>query len=149
MTTPTAQGLVNELREQGFKITAPRFQVIERLARREENNFTAEELAAELAPVGRATVYRTIKLLLDQGLICRVILADGAVCYRVSHKAHHHHLVCLDCGATEDVHLNDVERVIASVREATEYELVSHRIEIYGFCPSCRRRRPEGAMHAG
>jgi Fe2+ or Zn2+ uptake regulation protein len=138
----TAQGLVNELRDQGFKITAPRFQVIEGLARREEENFTAEELAAELASVGRATVYRTIKLLLDQGLVCRVILADGAVCYRVSHRAHHHHLVCLSCGATEDVHLSDVEDVITRVRGATDYELVSHRIEIYGFCPACRPLQP-------
>jgi Fur family ferric uptake transcriptional regulator len=137
----TAQGLVNELRDQGFKITAPRHQVIEWLARREEDNFTAEELAAALAPVGRATVYRTIKLLLAQGLLCRVILADGAVCYRVSHKAHHHHLVCLACGTTEDVHLADVEDVLARVRGATDYELVSHRIEIYGVCPACRLRR--------
>jgi Fe2+ or Zn2+ uptake regulation protein len=133
-----AQGLVEELRDQGLKITAPRFQVIERVAGYEEANFTAEELAAKLAPIGRATVYRTLKLLLDHALICRVILGDGAVCYRLSHKAHHHHLVCLSCGATEDVDLSDVEDVLAGVRDATSYEVVGHRIEVYGFCPSCR-----------
>ena len=134
---PPAQGLVDELRDQGFKITSPRSQVIEKVAGRDEN-FTAEELASELAPIGRATVYRTIRLLLEQGLICRVILSDGSVCYRVSHRAHHHHLVCVSCGATEDVHLADVETVMTKVREATEYELVSHRIEIYGVCPRCK-----------
>ena len=134
------QGLLDQLRDQGFKITGPRYQVVERVASREDN-FTAEELAAELAPIGRATVYRTLKLLLDQGLVCRVILGDGSVCYRASHKAHHHHLVCLGCGATEDVHLADVETVLARVREATDYEVVDHRIEVYGLCPRCRRRR--------
>jgi Fur family ferric uptake transcriptional regulator len=137
-TSSPSQGLLQELRDQGLKMTGPRNLVIERVAGRDEN-FTAEELAAELAPIGRATVYRTLKLLLDRGLICRVILNDGNVCYRVSHKAHHHHLVCVGCGATEDIHLGDVEVVLAGVREATDYELVGHRIEIYGLCPACRR----------
>ena len=138
MTTQTpAQGLANELRDQGFKITSPRYQVIEHVAGREEN-FTAEELAAELVPVGRATVYRTIKLLLDQGFICRIVLGDGSVCYRLSDKAHHHHLVCVSCGATEDIRLADVENVMAHVRDATSYEVVGHRIEVYGVCPACR-----------
>ena len=141
MTTLShAQDLLDELRDQGFKITAPRHQVIERVAGREDN-FTAEELAAELAPVGRATVYRTLKLLLDQGLICRLILSDGGVCYRLSHQAHHHHLVCIQCGATEDVHLEDVEDVLAKVRDATDYELVGHRLEVFGFCPRCKSLR--------
>ena len=132
-----AQGLVNELRDQGFKITTPRYQVIENVAGRDDN-FTAEELAGELASIGRATVYRTLKLLLDHGLVCRVVMNDGSVAYRVSHKAHHHHLVCVGCGATEDIHLTDVENVLARVREATEYDVVGHRLEVYGFCPRCR-----------
>lgn len=135
-----AQDLVNELRDQGFKITGPRYQVVEHLAGREEN-FTAEELAAELAPVGRATVYRTVKLLVDQGLLCRLIMSDGSVAYRLSHAAHHHHLVCVSCGATEDVHLSDVEPVLHRLREATDYDIVSHRIELYGICPNCKTLR--------
>ena len=136
LTSP-AQGLVSELRDQGFKITSPRNRVIESVASRDDN-FTAEELAAELASIGRATVYRTLKILLDQGLVCRVVLSDGAVCYRVSHKAHHHHLVCVSCGATEDVDFADVEDVLGRVREATDYDVVGHRLEVYGFCPRCK-----------
>ncbi len=138
MVTSTAQGLVADLRGQGFKMTSPRIRVIERVAGRADN-FTAEELAAELAEVGRATVYRTLKLLLDQALICRVILGDGSVCYRASNEAHHHHLVCVGCGETEDVHLEDVEKMLMRVRSATEYELVGHRLEVYGYCPNCKR----------
>jgi Fur family ferric uptake transcriptional regulator len=132
-----AEGLVNELRDQGFKITSPRFRVIEKVAGRDDN-FTAEELASELVPIGRATVYRTIKLLLDTGLLCRVVLSDGSVCYRASHEAHHHHLVCVSCGATEDIHLRDVEAVLSGVRESTDYDVVGHRIEVYGVCPGCK-----------
>lgn len=135
-----AQDLLNELRDQGFKITGPRSLVLEHLAGHDQN-FTAEELAAALSPVGRATVYRTIKLLQEQGLLCRVIMNDGGVSYRLSHTAHHHHLVCVSCGATEDVHLADVEPVLSKVREATDYDIVSHRIELYGVCPACKPRR--------
>ncbi len=138
MTTEAETGvLVEDLREQGYKITAPRVRVIEHVAAHEDN-FTAEELAAELAPVGRATVYRTLKLLLDRGLVCKVVLGDGSICYRVSHRVHHHHLVCVGCGATEDIGRCGVDDVLASVREATSYEVVGHRIEVYGFCPRCQ-----------
>jgi Fe2+ or Zn2+ uptake regulation protein len=140
VTTSQAQGLVSELRDQGFKITSPRQFVIESVAGREDN-FTAETLAGELSPIGRATVYRTLKLLVDQGLVCRLVLGDGSVAYRVSHAAHHHHLVCVSCGATEDVALADVEDVIGRVRDATDYDIVGHRIEVYGICPACRARQ--------
>ncbi len=137
MTSAAAFLLVEDLREQGLKITTPRFRVIERVAERDDN-FTAEELATELAPVGRATVYRTLRLLLDRGLVCKVVMGDGSVSYRASHRVHHHHLVCIGCGATEDIGRCGVEDVVASVREVTGYEVVGHRIEVYGFCPRCR-----------
>lgn len=133
----SAEGLLSELREQGFKITSPRNRVVASVANREDN-FTAEELAAELDSIGRATVYRTLKLLLDQGLVCRIVMGDGSVSYRASHKSHHHHIVCVSCGATEDVHMNDVEDVLNGVRTATEFDIVGHRIEVYGICPRCK-----------
>jgi Fe2+ or Zn2+ uptake regulation protein len=142
MTTSAIGGLVADLRDLGYKITAPRYRVIEHLAGREEN-FTAEELAADLAPVGRATIYRTLKLLLEAGLVCKVVLGDGSFSYRMSHRGHHHHLVCVGCGATEDIGLADVEDVIDRVRGASGFELVGHRIEVYGFCPVCRRARDQ------
>ncbi len=136
------QRLVEDLRGQGYKITTSRYRVLERLAGQDEN-FTAEELAGDLAPVGRATVYRTLKLLLERGLVCKVVLGDGSVCYRMSHTLHHHHLVCVGCGATEDIGRCGVDDVLASVRETTDYEVVGHRIEVYGFCPACRSAADE------
>ena len=137
-------GLLGDLRDSGYKITAPRFRVIERLAGREDN-FTAEELAAELAPVGRATVYRTLKLLLETGLVCRIVMADGSVAYRMSDRMHHHHLVCVGCGATEDIDPGEVDEVITTVRNASGYQLVGHRIEVYGFCPACQALQNPGS----
>lgn len=140
-TADPVEGLLSELRDQGFKITSPRNRVIASVANREDN-FTAEELAAELDTIGRATVYRTLKLLLDQGLVCRIVMGDGSVSYRASHKAHHHHIVCVSCSATEDVHMSDVEDVLAGVRAHTDFDVVGHRLEIYGLCPRCKSLQP-------
>ena len=137
--TDPAEEFLSGLRDQGFKITTPRNQVIARVANREDN-FTAEELAGELDSIGRATVYRTLKLLVDQGLVCRIVMGDGSVNYRASHQSHHHHVVCISCGATEDVSMNDVENVLAGVRGATDFDIVGHRVEVYGICPDCRQR---------
>ena len=136
-TQHSSVALIEGLREQGHKITTPRHLVIEHLSVREDN-FSAEELVENLAPVGRATVYRTLKLLLDRGLICKVVLEDGSARYRVNHGAHHHHLICVSCGATEDISRCGVDEVIDSVRLSTGYEIVGHRTEVYGICPDCR-----------
>jgi Fur family transcriptional regulator, ferric uptake regulator len=135
--------LIEDLRGQGHKITTPRHLVIEHLSIREDN-FSAEELVESLAPIGRATIYRTLKLLADRGLICKVVLEDGSARYRVNHGAHHHHLICVSCGATEDISRCGVDEVLDSVRLTTGYEIVGHRTEVYGVCPDCRSHPSTG-----
>ena len=84
--------------------------------------------------------HHTLKLLVDGGLICKVVLEDGSARYRVNHGAHHHHLICVSCGATEDISRCGVDEVLDSVRLTTGYEIVGHRTEVYGVCPDCRAR---------
>ena len=89
------------LEQIGFRSTAPRRAVlcaIEGAAA----PFTADELLGELPDVGRATVFRTIKLLQELDLVCRVPLEDGGVRYRLSGGNHHHHLVCRNCGVVTE-----------------------------------------------
>ncbi len=135
--------LISGLRNQGHKITLPRQLVLERLAT--DQNFTAEGLVQELTSVGRATVYRTLKLLLNEGLICRVVLDDGSISYRLSGPGHHHHLVCVSCHATEDIAECDIEGLIEGIRKNARYSVLGHRIEVYGFCPTCRENSAAGS----
>ena len=101
-------------------------------------HFTAEALAARVRGVGRATVFRTLKLLVDEGVVCRVLLDDGHLHYRLSRSAHHHHLVCTQCGAIEDFTTCDVAEVIDDLSRRTGYEIESHWLELYGRCSRCR-----------
>jgi Fur family ferric uptake transcriptional regulator len=108
-------------------------------------HFTAEELASKVRGVGRATVFRTLKLLADEGIVCRVLLDDGHLHYRLSRSAHHHHLVCTRCGAIEDFTTCDINDVIGELSRRTGYQIESHWLELYGRCEACREatRAPE------
>jgi Fur family ferric uptake transcriptional regulator len=103
-------------------------------------HFTAEELASRVRGVGRATVFRTLKLLADEGIVCRVMLEDGHLHYRVSRNAHHHHLVCTQCGAIEDFTTCDVSDIIGELSKRTGYQIESHWLELYGRCRACKGR---------
>ena len=132
---------------QGRRLTGPRRSVIALLAAK-DGGFSAEEICAELPEVGRATVYRTIKLLVEAGQLCHVALPDGATRYSLSRLEHHHHTVCVRCGTVGDFSGTTVERVLRTAATEISGELIGHRIEFYIVCNDClaisdRRRRPQ------
>ncbi len=131
--------LMPVLEEMGYRATAPR-KAIAKLLEQKHDSFTVESLSEELPSVGRATVYRTIKLLLEVGAVCKLATIDGSQMYslcRVGH--HHHHSVCIQCGAVEEFRAAAVERLISALSAEIPGEVIDHRIELYvvcGFCPS-------------
>ena len=100
---------------------------------------TAQELHALLAePVGLATVYRTLAALADGGEVDVLRGEDGEASYRLCSEHHHHHLVCRSCGATVEVEGPAVERWARSIADEHGYADVSHTLEVFGVCPTCR-----------
>jgi Fur family transcriptional regulator, ferric uptake regulator len=88
--------------------------------------------------VGLATVYRTLQRLADAGEVDVLRTEDGEAIYRRCSPAHHPHLVCRECGATVEVEGPAVERWTRSIAEEHGYADVSHTLEIFGVCASCR-----------
>ena len=127
------------LENRGYKPTARRMAIADLLEQKHEG-FTIEALSKELPSVGRATLYRTIKLFLEVGIVCKVATMDGARVYslsRVDH--HHHHYVCVECGAVEEFNAATVERTLNAISAEFRGEVVDHRFELYvncGHCPS-------------
>lgn len=134
--------ILERLEARDYRVTAPRMAVIGVIATM-TGHFTAEALASKVRGVGRATVFRTLKLLADEGMVCRVLLEDGRLHYRLSRDAHHHHLVCTECGAVEDFTTCDVSDVINELSRRTGYQIESHWLELYGRCKTCRSRAVE------
>ena len=136
MSPSLVGSIIERLDAHEHRITAPRMAVIGVVATM-PGHFTAEALAARVRGVGRATVFRTLKLLVDEGMVCRVLLEDGKLHYRLSRTPHHHHLVCTQCGAIEDFTTCDVSDVITEISRRTGYQIDSHWLELYGRCSSC------------
>ena len=121
----------------GYRATAPRKAIAE-LLEQKQDSFTAEALIEELPSVGRATVFRTIKLFLEAGAVCKLATIDGSQMYslcRVGH--HHHHWVCIQCGAVEEFRASAVEQLISAIGSEIPGEVIDHRVELYVICGSC------------
>jgi len=88
--------------------------------------------------VGLTTVYRTLQALADAGEVDVIVREDGESVYRQCSSTHHHHLVCRDCGRTVEVEGPAVERWATRVADDNGFTDVSHTLEIFGVCSTCR-----------
>ncbi len=132
-----SEKILEALEERGYRSTAPR-RALSVAIGEQERHFTAEGLRQQLPPkLGRATVYRTLKILVEEGVLCRVLLEDGDLHYQLSHTGHHHHLLCVHCGSSQDLTGCDIEDVLVSTSARHGFELSGHWLEVYGRCRDC------------
>ena len=131
------EALTLKLEARGYRVTPSRRAVIAAVLQ-QSNHFTVEELLQRCRGAGRATVFRTVRLLSEMGVICRVLMEDGSLHYRVSQRGHHHHLVCTACGQVQDLDDCSVTDVVRELSRASGYEIEGHWLEFYGRCQSCR-----------
>ena len=128
--------LMAVLEDMGHRVTQPRRQVLDLLDLKPDG-FDAEEISRELPGVGRATVYRTIRLLLDAGVVCKLALRDGTTKYSLARVEHHHHVVCVRCGTVREFRDSTIERLLRSIGEEVSGEILGHRIEFDILCQDC------------
>ena len=138
MTSMTTMDLLERtIVRSGHRLTAPRRRLLEVMAGLGDH-FTADQVVAASPAVGRATVFRTLRLMQELAVVCQVVLDDGSVAYRLGSGAHHHHVVCSECGTVSDFSSHDIEDLVAELGRRTGFEIDSHRIELYGRCRHCR-----------
>jgi Fur family ferric uptake transcriptional regulator len=134
--------MVQALSQQGYRVTGPRRALVRLIADRKVR-FTAadlEEDVARISPaVGRATVFRTLELLLSLGLVERVHTeGERRDAYVVAGGVHHHHLVCSRCGVVTEVTGCMVDDLVSSLAQASGFQVEGHWMEIVGLCSRCR-----------
>lgn len=131
-----ADQLLQIIEDRGFRSTLPRQALVRTVAAR-DSHFSAEELRKALPQVGRATIYRCLSLLVDAGILCRVLLEDGSLHYQLSHRGHHHHLICAECGLSQDLIGCDIEEMLTEKARQHRFQMEGHRLEVYGRCQKC------------
>jgi Fur family ferric uptake transcriptional regulator len=130
------------LRRKGVRPTAKRTAVLAELAA-ERDDATAQALWQRLAArgdrgVGLATVYRTLALLHEHGVIDALSHHDGERCYRLCGEAHHHHLVCERCHRVVELDDCDLAGWVDDVAGRHGFAATEHHVEISGLCGACR-----------
>jgi Fe2+ or Zn2+ uptake regulation protein len=143
----TPETLTDTLRAEGLKATPKRLAVA-RLMMGARGSMTPEAVWKKLRPrlgaLGLPTVYRILEDLARVGLVTRVELADKAMHYaacRARPGTHHHHLVCVGCGAVGVVEGCTFERQVARVERRTGFKVLNHRLQVDGLCAGCRRTK--------
>ncbi len=133
---------VDLLRAAGYKITPSRLAVLHAVEHGGAHLLPAKILAAARvrAPtLGRATVYRTLDLLTQLGILRPIYVGEGGPSY-IRAEGGHHHLVCSRCGCVVDFDRCIADEMVAELRERFGFEINSHLLEFYGLCPACRGR---------
>lgn len=133
---PAMPDLLTVLEDRGYRLTGPRRSVIALLDSKGEG-FSAEEICGELPQVGRATVYRTIKLLVETGVVCKLSFPDGAAKYSLARVEHHHHTLCVKCGRVGEFRASTIERLLRTIGEDISGDIVGHNIEFHIVCREC------------
>jgi len=135
--------IVNDLGQKGYRMTPQRMMIVAAVEN-SSDHISAEEIHAQVVQkypnVNISTVYRTLDLLEELGMVIKTDLGGGSVRYHPVDKGHHHHLVCRDCGAIIDLD----EKVMANLKESLlrDYNFVAElrHLGIWGRCVKCNRK---------
>ncbi len=132
-----------QLRRAGHRAGPARGRLLDVLEERTCCASAAELHAAVVgsgAVIGLASVYRALDVLLENGLLQRVDVGDGTARFEPvsSSGAHHHHLVCNDCGRIEPFFDAVLEHSIERVEAVSGYDVSAHDVVLRGACGDCR-----------
>ncbi len=121
--------------EKGLRMTGQR-RVIARVLSEAHDHPDAEELHRRAAAIDShisiATVYRTVRLLEEAGILERHDFRDGRSRYEEIPDVHHDHLIDVQSGQVIEFHNEQIEELQRQVAEKLGYKLVDHRLELYG-----------------
>ena len=130
------ESIIQSLEARDYRVTPSRLAVLAAVLR-QRGHFAVDDILRQVPNVGRATAFRTMKLLCELGIVCRVLLEDGSLHYRLSGRGHHHHLVCVSCGGVQDMDDCAVSDLVRELSRSTGYQIEGHWLEFYGRCASC------------
>jgi Fe2+ or Zn2+ uptake regulation protein len=137
-----AHALLAQFRRDGRRVTRSREAILAILERTHHPLSVAEiheALKREKISVDLVTVYRTLSVFKELGMISRVELQEGQFRYELCHgREHHHHIRCRGCGRIADLMLCPLKKVMAAVERETRFLIEEHSLEFIGWCPQCR-----------
>lgn len=145
MTTTIPDTVIEDrLGDHEVRYTSGRRHVVAALTASDGPRSAAELHQGTGETVPLSSLYRTLAVLNEAGVVSRHFGSDGVTRYELAEwlKGHHHHLVCVECGAVDDIvltrtHENRVRHAIEEIAAAASFEPLDHTLEIQGRCRRC------------
>ena len=136
---------VEFLKQKRLKLTQQRMDILQKLLKL-QHHVNAEELFYELRKenqsIGYSTVYRTLKLLTECGIAKENQFGDRITRYESAfNKAHHDHIVCVKCNEIYEFENEQIEELQKEVAKNLGFEMLDHKLEIYGICKQCLEKK--------
>ncbi len=144
MESIRSQRWLNCLQSSGYRLTGPRYIIVEILAR-SDRALNAQELyeqACQTYPsIGLVSVYRTLEKLEELKLIQRVHLPQKCQAYIAAFDGHQHLIICQECGLVEFFQGDNLESLVSRVEMESGYEVKEHWLQLFGLCADCQSNK--------
>jgi len=131
----------SRLSELGYRLTPQRLMVV-KAVEEADSHISAEEIYLQIRAryphMNISTVYRTLELLSELGLVTETDMGDGRVRYHSIGKGHHHHLVCQKCGEIIDVEESMLRPLRDEIGQRYGFKVDMKHLAFFGLCAKCR-----------
>jgi len=135
--------LTARLREQAYRLTPQRMELIRLIALSEDHPSAAqlyERIRVRFPTMSLATVYKTLDLLKAMGEVLEINLRDDSH-YDGNRPDPHPHLICTRCGRIMDGELETaVKHMVQAVEQNLGFQIIRHQLDFYGLCPRCQKK---------
>ena len=142
IVTKRQESLQEALQQRGLRNTKQR-EILTDIFFSYDRHFSHDELLSlarkQDSGIGYATVYRTLKLLTELGLATEVNFDDGHTRFEAADGEHHDHLICIKCSKIVEFEEKRIEGLQERVAKAHGFELIHHKMELYGICLMCQK----------
>ena len=143
----TMEDLKQRLQQRQHKLTTQRQTVLDVFLNHPGEHLSAEDvygiLRGKPLDIGLATVYRSLELLAELGILQKMEFGDGCSRYELgsaSPQEHqHHHLICLKCGKVIEFSDDLLEELEKNVAEKCSFEIIDHQVKFFGYCKECQK----------
>ncbi len=140
--TMKSLSIIDDLKQKGFRITKIRKSILD-IFQNNKHPLSASEIGKLLLKkdisANKTTIYRELDFLSEAKLVKDIDFGDGKKRYEALTNKHHHHAVCVNCGAVEDIELNlDISKDEKNIKDTKGFKVLDHSIEIFGLCKKCQ-----------
>ena len=146
----TFKQLQEVLKKKSYKMTPQRQVILQAFLDHPDRHLSAEDVLGivkeQMESLGLATVYRTLELLSELGVLHKMDFGDGRSRYEMASfqdDHYHHHLVCLQCHGVKEFNDDLLDLVEEAITRREDFRITDHQLKIFGYCHKCKDKVEE------